>query len=139
MELPQRKLEAALLLPEIEFITSRSGGPGGQNVNKVNSKVTLRFDVRASKILTEEEKQFVAFKLAHLITQEGHIQLTAQESRSQSENKETVIAKLDAALSKAYHVKKPRKKSKPGKAAVQKRLDEKKKRGEKKQNRRFKF
>lgn len=127
-----RKLSVNLLSPEFEFVTSRSSGPGGQNVNKVSTKVTLRFNILQSRILFEEEKQFLLAKLAKHTTQEGVVQLSSQESRSQSANKELVIAKFEEVLRKAFVKPKPRKKSKPSKAAVQKRLDSKKRQSEKK-------
>lgn len=127
-----RRLSVNLLSPELQFVTSRSSGPGGQNVNKVSTKVTLRFDIQQSRILTEDEKQFLLNKLSKFTTQEGVVQMSSQESRSQPANKELVMAKLEEALRKAYIKPKPRKKSKPSKASVQKRLDSKKRQSEKK-------
>ena len=86
----QRTLNVDLLSSEIVFNASRSGGPGGQNVNKVNSKVTLQFDVVNSQILTEEEKSILKAKLASRMTREGVLLIHAQESRSQLDNKELV-------------------------------------------------
>jgi ribosome-associated protein len=119
--------------PELEFSTSRSGGPGGQNVNKVNSKVILRWNLRNSLSLTEEQKELLIKKLASFITQEGDLMLVAQESRSQLDNKETVLAKLEALIKKAFTKPKPRKATKPSKAAKAKRVENKKRHAEKKQ------
>ena len=131
-----RKITAALLEKELVFTTSRSGGPGGQNVNKVNSKVTLHFDVDGSQILTPEEKVVIAGKLAARMTREGILMLAAQESRSQLDNKQTVLEKLDKLLSKAFERRKPRKATKPSKGAKQERLKKKKVVSEKKKWRR---
>jgi ribosome-associated protein len=121
------------IIPELEFSTSRSGGPGGQNVNKVNSKVILRWNIRSSPSLSDEQKELLLKKLASYITQECDLMLVSQESRSQLDNKETVIAKLEALIKKAVTKPKPRKATKPSKAAKAKRLENKKHHAEKKQ------
>jgi ribosome-associated protein len=128
----QRKIDSTLLLGEIKFQTSRSSGPGGQNVNKTNSKVTLRFDVVNSLVLTAEEKEIILAKLATRLTSDGELILHAQEKRSQFQNKDEVVEKFDTLLAKAFVKKKARKASKPSKAAVQKRIKNKKQHGEKK-------
>lgn len=132
----QRKITADLLGNELVFSTSRSGGPGGQNVNKVNSKVTLQFDVASSGVLTEEEKDTISRKLASRLTREGVLVLTAQESRSQIQNKKTVVDKFEKLLVKAFERKKVRKPTRPSKGAVQDRIKKKKVQGEKKKWRR---
>jgi ribosome-associated protein len=124
------------ILPEITFTTSRSSGPGGQNVNKVNSKVTLQWNVSQSSAITVEEKEVIQYKLASHITKEGVLQVTSQEARSQLQNKEGVVQKLEHLLIKAFAKKKARKPTKPSKAAKQKRIQQKKLRGEKKKWRR---
>lgn len=129
---PQRKLDSGLLSGELVFTTSRSGGPGGQNVNKVNSKVTLLFDLENSQILSPEEKAFLKVKLSSRITREGVLQITSQESRSQLENKEVALPKFDRLLAKAFERKKVRKATKPSKSARQERLKKKKVLSEKK-------
>jgi ribosome-associated protein len=128
----QRKITAELLGNELVFTTSRSGGPGGQNVNKVNSKVTLSFDVVGSKVLAVEEKEIIAKKLATRMTNDGVLVLTAQDKRSQLQNKESVILKLEKLLAKAFEKKKARKATKPSKGSVQERIKQKKQHGEKK-------
>jgi len=121
------------LLSELEFSASRSSGPGGQNINKVSTKISLRFDVLNSAVLTEEQKQTLIHKWASQLTKEGVLLLHSQEKRSQLQNKEAVLIKLDRLLTKAFAVKKPRKSTKPSKASKRKRVDAKKLRGEKKQ------
>ncbi len=124
------------ILPELTFTTSRSSGPGGQNVNKVNTKVTLIWDVNQSTAITLEQKEIIQLKLASIITKDGFLQITSQEKRSQLQNKESVIEKLEKRLTKAFEKKRARKTTKPSKAAKQKRIQEKKHRGEKKKWRR---
>jgi ribosome-associated protein len=133
-----RLITVALLGNEIEFQTSRSSGPGGQNVNKVNSKVTLRFNVRNSAVLTDEEKTILLNKLGTKLTTDGELIISSQDKRSQLENKESAVAKTDRLFQKAFEKKKKRKATKPSKSAVQKRLKSKKEHAEKKSNRRWK-
>lgn len=128
----QRIVNSKLLESELAFSTSRSSGPGGQNVNKVNTKVTLKFDIRQSTILNEEEKEMLLKKLAAKITTEGILLLSSQDKRSQLQNKEDVILKLDNLLTKAFAKKKVRKATKPSKSAVQQRITKKKQHAEKK-------
>ena len=122
-----------MLMSELLFTASRSGGPGGQNVNKVNSKVTLKWDVTHSVLLNENQREIITRKLASRLTKEGILILTAQDKRSQLQNKEEVISKLNHLLVKAFTPKKVRKKTKPSKAAQQARIKDKKQRSEKKQ------
>lgn len=128
-----RKLSAAILQPELVFSASRSSGPGGQNVNKVNSKVTLKFDVRNSLVLTEDEKSILLSKLVSRLSTDGVLTLTSQDKRSQLQNKEAVVAKLDVLLRKAFEKKKIRKATKPSKGSIQQRIKKKKQHSEKKQ------
>lgn len=125
-----RSIQAVLQGNELVFTTSRSGGPGGQNVNKVNSKVTLKFDVAQSDILTPEEKEILLRKLT--LTNEGVLILTSQDKRSQLQNKESVLLKLEKLLTKAFEKKKVRKATKPSKGSVQNRIKKKKHHSEKK-------
>ncbi|MBL7833216.1 MAG: aminoacyl-tRNA hydrolase [Cyclobacteriaceae bacterium] len=128
-----RKLTSAILLPELEFSASRSSGPGGQNVNKVNSRITLRFNIPGSTILTDDEKAVLLTKLASRLTDAGELMVHAQDKRSQLQNKEATLQKLDEILAKALQKKKVRKATKPSKTAVQKRITGKKRQSEKKQ------
>jgi len=129
----QRTILASSLGNEISFSASRSSGAGGQNVNKVNTKVTLKFDVKNSQHLSEEEKEIILKKLSTRLTNEGVLILTSQEKRSQLQNKEEVVLKFEKIIAKAFEKKKARKATKPSKGAVQERIKEKKQRSEKKQ------
>ena len=135
-ESTNEKLNAAKLNRELAFIASRSEGPGGQNVNKVNSKITLRLDITNSQIINDDEKKVLMDKLSSFLTKDGVLILSSQEKRSQLQNKEEVIKKLDTLLSKAFEVKKRRKPTKPSKSAKDKRLKKKKLASEKKKWRR---
>lgn len=126
---------ADAFLPELQFQTSRSSGPGGQNVNKVESRVELRFRIADSQLLTDEQKQTLLQKLASKLTTEGELLVVAQEDRSQLRNKETALRKFHELLSKALHRPKARRATKPSKGAVRQRLESKKKHGDKKANR----
>ena len=128
-----RKPDYHLLQTEVAFATARSGGPGGQNVNKVNSKVILKFAINESRLLTDEQKTRILGKLKSFITNEGVLMLQSQEERSQLQNKELVIKKLNDLLVKAFTERKKRKATKPSKTSVHKRIAEKKHRSEKKQ------
>lgn len=118
---------------EVGFKAVRSSGPGGQNVNKVSTKIILTFDVDRSQLLTTAEKEKIKEKLASYLNADGQLQLNVQESRSQLQNKSIALQKLSKLLSKVFVKHKQRKPTKPGKAAVKRRLENKKKRSEKKQ------
>lgn len=124
--------DIASLTPELVFTTSRSSGPGGQNVNKVNSKVTLRFDVIHSAVLTDEQRATILERLAKYITKEGELVLQGNEERSQLQNKELVIRRFDGLLTSAFAVRKKRKATKPKKSAIEKRIGAKKRNADKK-------
>ena len=124
------------LVKEFQFTTSRSSGPGGQSVNKVNTKVTLRWDVMNSTAIDEDQRSKIVVKLAKVLNNEGEVVLSAQSSRSQLQNKEEVIDKLDLLITKAFTIPKARKATKPTKASKRKRLDDKKKLSDKKKLRR---
>jgi len=118
------------LIPEITFKTARSGGKGGQHVNKVSSKVELDLDVKNSQILSEEQKEIILEKLANRITSEGVLQIVVQSERSQLRNKRLALEKFEELIQACFVVRKPRKKTKVPKSVIEKRLKEKKHRAE---------
>ena len=113
--------DAKFLHGELEFTASRSDGPGGQNVNKVSSKITLRFNVRGSALLTAEEKERIEKKLATKLTKDGVLILSSQTHRSQLQNKVECEEKLNSLLLVALNVEKTRKKTKATKSSREKR------------------
>ncbi len=124
------KVKLPELDSEFSFKMSRSGGAGGQNVNKVSTKVELNFDVNASLILNDNQKERVFLKLAKKINKNSVLQLVSQEARTQLRNKEIVIKKFYELLRKCFVEPKKRKPTKPTKAAKEKRLETKKKTAE---------
>lgn len=123
------------IISEIHFKASLSGGPGGQHVNKVNTKMELRFNIDDSKMLSNNEKAILTEKLATKINNDGFLILSSQSERTQLKNKETVIARFFSLLEKTLKPVKKRKATKPTKASQLKRLDDKRKLGEKKTGR----
>lgn len=123
------------LTREFVFLTSRSSGPGGQNVNKVNSKVEVKFDVRNSALLTEEQKETILKKLVSRISAEGILSVVSQKDRSQLVNKQTAIDRIYQLINKALQPETPRKPTKPTFQAIEKRLNSKRIRSEIKQAR----
>jgi ribosome-associated protein len=125
-------------IPETEFSWSyvRSGGPGGQNVNKVASKAVLRWDLAASPSLPDEVKQRFRAQQANRVTVEGELVLTSQRFRDQDRNRQDCLDKLRELILHALFVPKKRKKTKPSKGARERRLGEKRHRSAAKSNRR---
>jgi ribosome-associated protein len=121
---------------EFRFAATRSSGPGGQNVNKVNSKVELRFSVEQSELLYDDEKEIILKMLKNKINSEGELLITVQTDRSQLKNKSEAIEKFYELLSKALTPRKPRRSTRPTKASVERRLEGKKQVSDKKTLRR---
>ena len=124
------------LVKELTFKATRSGGAGGQHVNKVSSKVILTFDSVSSTVLEENEKEILLKNLKTRLTKDKLLLLNCSESRSQHKNKELVINRFLKIISEGLKVKKVRKKSKVSRAAIKKRLEKKSRHALKKSNRR---
>ena len=124
------------LISECSFNASRSSGPGGQNVNKVNTRIELRFPLASSIKLSATEKERITEKLSSRINREGELILTSSDQRNQLQNKEAVIQRFYELLEFALHVPKKRISTKPGRVAHLKRLENKRKLALKKELRR---
>lgn len=128
-------METEKLISELGFKAVRSSGAGGQNVNKVSSKVVLTFDLNASQALTEEEKERLTAKLATKLTSENLLILNCDEDRSQLKNKAIVTKRFLEMIEKGLKVPKKRKATSVPKSVIEKRLKDKSSVSEIKQNR----
>lgn len=127
-----RDIKETDFIPEFEINATRSSGPGGQNVNKVNTRIELRFNVSQSGLLNDEEKIRISKRLAGKISKEGILIIVSQSERSQLKNKEEAIRKFYEMISQALKTAKKRRATSPSPGSVRKRLEEKQKHGEKK-------
>ncbi|WP_291961400.1 alternative ribosome rescue aminoacyl-tRNA hydrolase ArfB [Maribacter sp.] len=123
------------ILTELQFKAIRSSGPGGQHANKVSSKVELSFHIENSAGLTDRQKKRLLLKLGNKLSKEGFLLLQCDESRSQHKNKELIIKRCFKLLERSLIVPKARKKSRPTRSSIEKRLRSKKISSLKKQNR----
>ncbi|MDX1582451.1 MAG: alternative ribosome rescue aminoacyl-tRNA hydrolase ArfB [Thermoanaerobaculia bacterium] len=115
---------------DLSFTTSRSSGPGGQNVNKLETRVTVELDLKESDALTPDEKERVRQKLSTRISGEDVLQVSSQRFRTQHRNRRDVVERLLGLITEALEEKPKRRKTKPPRRAERRRIEKKKKRGE---------
>jgi len=119
----------SILSSELSFSFSRSSGPGGQNVNKVNTRVTLSFDVAGSRQLNDRQRAMIRSRLATRINKNGVLRIAADSCRTQQGNREEVVRRFVDLLCRALHEQRPRRKTKVSRRAKERRLSAKKNRG----------
>jgi len=124
-----------LIIQELDYKAVRSSGAGGQNVNKVSSKVVLSFNLQASNALTQEEKALAGTRLSSRLTNDGILILQCDEDRSQLRNKDIVTKRFIAVMETALKEDKPRKPTKIPRSVIRKRIEGKRRQADKKQNR----
>src|SRR4051812_20755825 len=124
---------------ELSIAFARSGGPGGQNVNKVSSKVELRWNVRDSRAVTADDLALLMENLASKLTTTGELLVTSTKTRDQIKNREDAFDKMTLIVRSALHREKPRKATKPSRASKRRRVEGKRHRSEIKKNRKGEF
>jgi ribosome-associated protein len=124
---------------ELDIRFSRSGGPGGQHVNKTSTQVELTFDLLNSPSIPQDDRAWLIEKLKHRLDSAGRLRLTSQDTRSQRQNKSIVLERFQELMKHALRRPKKRKPTKPSRAAVERRIESKKKRSETKSQRRAQF
>jgi ribosome-associated protein len=131
------EIDGGLAIPdeEVAFATSRSGGPGGQNVNKLETRVTLRFDLAGSTALSEEQKARLRERLGTRITRAGVLQVTSQRHRTQAANRDAAVERFAELVREALQEEAPRRKTKPSRAAKARRVEAKRRQSERKRER----
>jgi ribosome-associated protein len=127
--------DLALADDEFRFVASRSSGPGGQNVNKVSTKVTVMLDVAASPSLSEEQKRRIRERLATRVSAAGVLRVSSQRERSQSANREAAVERLVELLREALAERPERRPTRVPRAVRERRIGEKKLRGARKRDR----
>jgi ribosome-associated protein len=132
------EITPAVLLPlaELDYRATRAGGPGGQHVNTSSTRIEVCWDVRSSPALTEEQRARLMERLASRLDGEGRLRVVASESRSQLRNREAATERLRELVASALAVRKPRKRTKPSRAAKAERLEAKRRRSALKRDRR---
>jgi ribosome-associated protein len=130
--------DVTIPLGELEFRFATSGGPGGQHANKTESQVTLRFNIEQSPSLSDEIRRRLLETLAARLDKRGVLQLSVQETRSQHQNRQLALVRLQLLLEEALRPSRPRRPTRPGRAAHERRLDAKKRRGRLKRERQLK-
>lgn len=128
-------MNTAQIVQELQFKAVRSSGAGGQHVNKVSTKIELTYDLQNSTAVTDKEKERLLLKLSNRLTKENVLLLQCDDSRSQHKNKDLAIKRFLELIKSALIVPKKRKKTKPSRSAIEKRLKTKKKSALKKANR----
>lgn len=133
------QVRPGLVIPrhELVFRASRAGGPGGQHVNTSSTRVEVVWNARRSRALSADERELVLKKLASRLDADGNLRVVGSEFRSQSRNREAAVERLGETVRKALHVPKSRRKTRPTRASVEKRITEKKLKSSKKQDRRL--
>ena len=131
------EINDSLTIPaeELQISAVRGGGPGGQHVNKVASKVVMRFDVARSPSLSESQRQRLLRKLESRLTKDGVLVLASHESRSQAANRELLMERFRGILAQALERPRPRRRTRPTRASKRRRLEGKKRRGQIKRGR----